>query len=70
MNGYRKFGNTVVYRHSPSDPWRGYYEHTPKRKYSRPADWLRDAEIMMGPNNQQDCLWRKVEEFTRRMIWC
>jgi len=69
MNGQ----HLSFYRH-PVGTFRGVWRCTLRKtyghKYSRPSDWLENAEKMMSANNEQDVLWRKCDENARRLIWC
>jgi len=49
--------------------WACFPRLTTGHHYSRPADWLQNAEAMMR-GDHSDPLWRKTDESARRMVWC
>lgn len=68
MNGQ----HLVFYREHMSGRgfvWRCILRQTFQHTYSRPSDWLRNAEAQMR-GDRSNVLWRKNDEDARRLIWC
>jgi hypothetical protein len=60
----------VVWYRYPGSAWECFFSFTTGHTYSRPAEWIRNAETMMAGRGREDALWRKNDEAARRLIWC
>jgi hypothetical protein len=65
MTAYR----LVWYRHALDAPWACFLDFPPPHTYSRPSEWLKNAEQMMR-GDKSDVLWRKCDAAARKLIWC
>ena len=62
--------NMVWYRHSLDTGWQAILRTYAPLRYTRPHEWLANAETMMAGRGRENVLWRKNDEDARRFIWC
>jgi hypothetical protein len=60
----------VWFKHGLNYPWQCCFRTFPSRRYSRPSDWLQQAEDMMVGRAKEDALHRKNDQQARQLIWC